>query len=348
MQKLPKCKDTLLTRDQFREAVFARDNNKCVICGELAQDAHHILERRLFQNGGYFLSNGASLCGKHHIEAEQTILSVETIRENIGIVAPAIPEHFYPDEQYDKWGNIMLGNGNRTKGELFWDESVQKILKDGDVLHLFMDHVKYPRTLHLPWSPGKTDDDRVHQDLSGFEGQDVIVTLKKDGENTNLYTNYFHARSLDGKSHPSQSWVRQFHSQMGFNIPKGWRVCAENLYAKHSLGYDDLESYLLAFSIWNSKNECLAWDEFVDYCNLLDISHVPVIYRGKWNEEKIRDLWNDKTFQEKEEGYVVRVARAFQFGEFKRVVGKYVRVGHVQTTHHWKSQAIVPNKLKQQ
>jgi hypothetical protein len=49
----------LLTRDQFREAVFARDKHKCVICKEPAKDAHHIMERRLFTEtdelGGYFL-----------------------------------------------------------------------------------------------------------------------------------------------------------------------------------------------------------------------------------------------------------------------------------------------------
>lgn len=69
----------LLTRDEFREGVFKRDNHKCVICGKPAQDAHHIMEKRLFDNCGYYLDNGASLCGKHHIEAEQTILSCEKI-----------------------------------------------------------------------------------------------------------------------------------------------------------------------------------------------------------------------------------------------------------------------------
>jgi hypothetical protein len=39
--------ERLLTRDEFREGVFERDNHKCVICGATAQDAHHILERRI-------------------------------------------------------------------------------------------------------------------------------------------------------------------------------------------------------------------------------------------------------------------------------------------------------------
>ena len=44
----------LLTRDQFREGVFKRDNHKCVICRAPAVDAHHIIERRLWTDGGYY------------------------------------------------------------------------------------------------------------------------------------------------------------------------------------------------------------------------------------------------------------------------------------------------------
>jgi 5-methylcytosine-specific restriction endonuclease McrA len=44
----------LLNRDEFREGVFERDNHKCVICGKPAVDAHHIMERRLFPDGGKF------------------------------------------------------------------------------------------------------------------------------------------------------------------------------------------------------------------------------------------------------------------------------------------------------
>ena len=45
--------EKLLTRDNFRESVFDRDNHKCVFCDKHAKDAHHIMERRLFNDGGY-------------------------------------------------------------------------------------------------------------------------------------------------------------------------------------------------------------------------------------------------------------------------------------------------------
>ena len=41
----------LLTRDEYREAVFARDKHRCVICDSPAVDVHHIVERKLWVEG---------------------------------------------------------------------------------------------------------------------------------------------------------------------------------------------------------------------------------------------------------------------------------------------------------
>jgi hypothetical protein len=344
MKKLSRATEPLLSRDEFRRQVFARDHRACVICGATAADAHHILERRLFGDGGYYLSNGASLCALHHLQAEQTVLSVEVIREKIHVTAPALPIHFYPDEHYDKWGNTILPNGRRTKGELFTDESVQKVLGSGGILGEFTDYVKYPRTLHLPWSPGATDDDRVHADLAGFIGAEVVVTEKMDGENTTLYRDYYHARSIDSASHPSQSWARALQARIGYQIPAGWRVCAENLYAKHTIAYQGLPSFLLVFSIWNEQNLCLSWDETVTWSKMLGLETVPVLYRGPWDERSIR-RWDVGRDDPQREGYVVRPARAFAYAEFRKAVGKFVRAGHTQASHGWRRQRVTPNEL---
>jgi hypothetical protein len=124
-----------MTRDQFREAVFKRDNHRCVICGIDAKDAHHIVERRLWEDGGYHLANGASLCEEHHRKAESTELSCDDVRIAAGITHIVLPEHLYDDTAYDKWGNQILSDGTRAKGELFYDPSVQKVL--APVLHVF-------------------------------------------------------------------------------------------------------------------------------------------------------------------------------------------------------------------
>lgn len=67
----------LLSREEFKKQVFARTNGKCCVpnCDCDAVDAHHIMDRRLWKDGGYYLSNGAALCSKHHLDAEHGIIT---------------------------------------------------------------------------------------------------------------------------------------------------------------------------------------------------------------------------------------------------------------------------------
>lgn len=127
----------LLSRTEFNEQVFGRDNHKCVMCGEPAIDAHHILDRKLFSDGGYYLSNGASVCSSCHYKCEKTIISVEEVRQACGIKEPCLPENLSHDKEYDKWGNEVLENGYRNQGVLFFDDGVQKILKKAGLIYLF-------------------------------------------------------------------------------------------------------------------------------------------------------------------------------------------------------------------
>lgn len=93
----------LLSRDNFRSLVFKRDKDSCVYCGDKAQDAHHILERRLFNDGGYYLNNGASLCSECHILAENTKITPDDLRSRIGITEAIVPDGLSENARYDKW-----------------------------------------------------------------------------------------------------------------------------------------------------------------------------------------------------------------------------------------------------
>lgn len=340
----------LLSRDEFREGVFARDGHRCVICKAPAVDAHHILERRLFraphEHGGYFLDNGSSLCAVHHLEAEMTTLSVEDIREACGITRAVLPDHLYDDQPYSKWGDPILANGQRIKGELFHDESVQKILAQGKVLDLYTDLVRFPRTSHLPWSPGMNDDDRMMHSLDRLIGEEVVITSKWDGRNTTIYPDgRLHARSPDGRPHHSQAMVKTEASRFAFDIPAGWRVCGEDLYAKHSIAYDNLPSFFLGFHVWNDRNVCLSWDETLEWFSLLGINPVDVLWRGTFDEQAIRSMPLPDTSNW--EGYVVRPTRAFAYAEYPTVVGKWVRANHnrLGVVHNWRTAPVTPNKL---
>jgi hypothetical protein len=333
---------TLLTREEFREQCLNRDGHKCVSCKELATEVHHIYDRKLYVDGGYYKDNGASVCNACHMKCETTDISVEEVLQACGIKNRVLPEHLDPDTIYDKWGNPVMPNGMRLKGEMFYEESVQKILFNK--LYLFTHYVKYPKSMHFWWSENLQNDDRVISSLNAFIGKRVIATIKYDGEGTNCYNDYIHARSIGSGKHLSRDWMHAFWATFRYDIPEGWRVCGENCYAVHSIKYDDLPSYFMGFSVWDDKNICLGWDDTLEWFELLGITPVKVIYDGIWDEDKIKSLWNPQN-KEKIEGYVVRVADSFKYSEFKYKLGKFVRKSHVVSDSHWMYKKMEVNKL---
>lgn len=213
--------------------------------------------------------------------------------------------------------------------------------------------IKYPKTMHLPWSPGLQNDDRVIESLDGFKDKRIVVTEKMDGENTTMYRDAIHARSLDlTMTHPSRNWVRAFHGSIKHEIPEGWRICGENLYAVHSIKYSNLSSYFMLFSIWNDKNECLSWEETKEWAALLGVETVPVAFEGKWEEfydiARIGGGWRPVSTFGEVEGYVVRTEHGFHYDDFHKYMAKYVRKGHVQTDQHWMNKPVEPNGIKKE
>jgi len=163
------------------------------------------------------------------------------------------------------------------------------------------------------------NDDRVLASLDGFVNKEVVVTIKMDGENTTMYKDYIHARSLEYSSREDRNWMRSLHASVAHDIPEGWRICGEQLYAEHSIHYYDLPSYFLIYSIWNDKNVCLSWDETKEWAELLGLEMVKEIYRGSWNELFIRTLYNEKVDRDLIEGHVVRITGAFPYKDYKKV-----------------------------
>jgi hypothetical protein len=177
-----------------------------------------------------------------------------------------------------------------------------------------------------------------------FVGREVVVTLKMDGENTTMYRDGMHARSLDYEPHPSRSHVRALHGRIAHEIPEGWRLCGENVAAKHSIAYEGLPGRFLLFSVWDGSDACLSWDETVEWAGLLDLPTVDVIFRGTYDREMIEQA--SAPHAATHEGYVIRPAGGFLSSEFRTSVGKYVRANHVQTHGHWMRQRVEWNGIK--
>lgn len=206
---------------------------------------------------------------------------------------------------------------------------------------------KYPRTPHLPFSPGKSLDDISIFTTDHFERMDtVVITEKLDGENTTMYSDYIHSRSLDGRNHISMNYVKNLWANIRYKIPSDYRICGENVFAEHSIHYSALENYFYVFSIWQ-KNTCLNLEETLYICEDLELNYVPILYKGKYSDKTAFSCFTGKSkVGGEQEGFVVRNINEFVFNEFSNNIAKYVRANHVQTNEHWKNKPITQNELK--
>jgi hypothetical protein len=188
-----------------------------------------------------------------------------------------------------------------------------------------VDYTKYPRTWHLPDSPNRgADGDHAYADYSSFEGREVVVTEKLDGENTTIYADgYCHARSLSSGYHPTRTWVRALAGRVAHTLPEGWRICGENTFGRHSIAYDALPSYFQLFAVYDEASTCLSWDDTTAWAALRGAS----------------------AFGPEREGVVLRWADAFSVDQHQRAVGKLVRSDHVKTDQHWMHGEVTANGL---
>ena len=208
-----------------------------------------------------------------------------------------------------------------------------------------MERYKYPRTYHFPFSPGLGSDDKVFADFETyFTGKEVVITEKMDGENTTVYKDYCHARSIDSQHRDYHSWLLNYIRSFQYALNENERICGEYLYAKHSIGYDDLLSYFYVFSIWN-EDDCLSWKDTVSRCDELGLIHVPVLYEGIYSKDAVMQSV-EKVKAKGGEGVVMRLADAYKYNDFSHSIIKYVRENHVQTDEHWSLGVIEKNGLR--
>lgn len=217
-----------------------------------------------------------------------------------------------------------------------------------------VENMKYPRTYHLPFSPGATSDDKkIPWDFDWFgqmfAGKEVVISEKLDGENS-CFTHF----DVYSRSHgaPTRSpWSRNLWANDGLLwkikdfIAEDEQVFGENLFGIHSIEYDKLPAYFFIFAIKND-DRWYSWDEIEEYAKMIDVPTVPVIFRGILKDaQQLENICNQvisnpSHFGKTAEGCVIRIADSFpvydegQFA-FPQNVAKFVRPNHVQTDTHW-------------
>lgn len=210
---------------------------------------------------------------------------------------------------------------------------------------------KYGRTYHFPFSPGTTNDDRINfdwwEDISKIET--IIHTEKLDGENTCLNKYGVFARSHAAPTiHPWANYLKERWSWMKNDLGD-LEIFGENLYAIHSIEYQDLEEHFYVFGI-RYLDMWLSWEEVEFYASFFGLPTVPVLSEEEPDSEssfetgvlemvKESSVFDSIDSFTKEactmEGIVSKNKNEYPVDDFKENVFKYVRKDHVKTDEHW-------------
>jgi hypothetical protein len=209
--------------------------------------------------------------------------------------------------------------------------------------------LKYPRTPHFPFSPGRTDDDVVLEEVANIPSfpllsKEVVVTEKLDGGNCCISRGKVYARTLNSEAtHPSFGPIKRLASQISYQLSDNLQLFGENLYGIHSIEYDELESFFYLFAVLRDRKCWLSWSEVCSLADELGIPTVPVVYTGRFTsfkeyEDLILPLMKNrsKCGSCTPEGFVVRTLEGFSYERFDSHVAKFVRRGHIQTDETWR------------
>jgi len=264
--------EPLLTRQEFNNQVFKRDKHKCVFCKKPAVDAHHILDRKLWVDGGYYLNNGASVCEECHLKCERCELTVEEVREACGITKVLVPPELSPHVSYDKWGRVNM-------------------------------MMKYPRTVHIRGSRFQNGDhDLEAAPWEELAGKYLVIEEKMDGANCGISFSEQGDLLLQSRGHYLTGGPREKH----FSLLKQWAsvhqealfyvlgsryvMYGEWMYAKHTMFYDALPHYFMEFDIYDRETETFLStakrQELLYGTVKLPIVQVKVLHEGQYSKLK--------------------------------------------------------------
>lgn len=212
--------------------------------------------------------------------------------------------------------------------------------------------MKYPRTYHVPFSPGATSDDkRLSEDdfLKHFAHKRLIFTEKLDGENSAITHFDCYARSHGA---PTRSpWSINLWGDDGImwrvkdSLGEDETIYGENLYGEHSIHYDRLTDYFHIFAA-NNGYMWYSWEDVELMGRILNLPTVPFLGTGYVTTvEELKDIIEaymkePSAYGDTKEGIVIRTADEFPVlvdgkSVFHEHVCKYVRANHVQTDEHW-------------
>ena len=220
------------------------------------------------------------------------------------------------------------------------------------------DFFKFPSTPHLATMPGvDIRDDKVltKSERDEFLTHEVILEEKVDGANLGLSFDvdgniraqnrgaYLHLPG-SGQWKKLGEWLA-LHTDAFFEYLSDRRILfGEWCYAQHSIFYDHLPDWFLAFDVYDrEERRFLATARRDRLLGQMHISKVPGIARGRFTYPEIQELLSkSKLTNQPAEGIYLRI----DHGDWLEQRAKLVRPAFIQSVEqHWSRSAIRPNRL---
>ena len=186
---------------------------------------------------------------------------------------------------------------------------------------------KFPRTPHIAGSHATDDDIFANFSKELIQTGQFIATEKMDGSNITI--NKHGAYSRNGET-PSADWfypARDLYYQIGHLIDDDITIAGELLTWRKSIAYDDLPAQFMVFSVIEG-DKVLAWDDVVEYAQLLDLEVVNTLAHGSYDEVIKRSQHHVEQQGKTMEGFVLRDQSTFEIENYADHVAKWVGDWH--------------------
>ena len=183
-------------------------------------------------------------------------------------------------------------------------------------------------------------------------GGNVVITEKMDGANVGIirHKDYFRLQKrgslVDVGEHFQfnffKAWSQQNYDKL-LQIPQDTTLYGELMICKHTVFYDMLPDYFVAFAWYNKKtNEYYHRDEMAELCDKIGLCYVPEICRGcNYSKDELFDLIPDPAAygHKPAEGLVVWNYRAGMRGKVVRAEFQKA----MDEDDHWDKGPIIKN-----
>jgi ATP-dependent RNA circularization protein (DNA/RNA ligase family) len=220
------------------------------------------------------------------------------------------------------------------------------------------DFCKFPSTPHLATMPGvdiRGDKVLTESERDAFLTHEVTVEEKVDGANLGISFDangsiraqnrgtYLHLPG-SGQWKKLGEWLALHTDTLFEHLSDRYILFGEWCYAQHSIFYDRLPDWFLAFDIYDREVRrflaSVRRDQLVDEMHLFT---VPAIARGRFTYPEIEKLLaHSKLTDQPAEGIYLRI----DHGDWLEQRAKLVRPAFIQAVEqHWSCSAIRPNRL---